>query len=363
MTTFSLDNILPHVLTGKGLVAYSVSASIWFVLTLGIWALARWGLPWLKNLTSLSETNVDDLLVEGIARHMPAFLYLGAFTLALSPLELSPAWARVVRVFSSLWLLFAAIRLANGLLRFLIFSVWLPRHGDESLTRKLKALSPFLHVVLWFVGTLILLDNFGFKLSAVITGLGIGGVAVALASQAVLGDLFSYFAILFDRPFEVGDFIIVGDMMGVVEHIGIKTTRIRSLGGEQLVFSNTDLTGSRVRNYKRMQERRVLFKVGITYNTPSAVMNEVPDLLKTIVKSVERTRFDRAHFASFGPSSLDLEIVYYVLSPDYNVYMDIQQNINFAIKKGFESRGIDFAFPTQTIYMAGGQTPPVPVKG
>jgi small-conductance mechanosensitive channel len=132
---------------------------------------------------------------------------------------------------------------------------------------------------------------------------------------------------------------------------------------EPLVFSNTDLTGSRVRNYKRMQERRVLFKVGITYNTPSAVMNEVPDLLKTIVKSVERTRFDRAHFASFGPSSLDLEIVYYVLSPDYNVYMDIQQNINFAIKKGFESRGIDFAFPTQTIYMAGGQTPPVPVKG
>ncbi|MBL8024479.1 MAG: mechanosensitive ion channel family protein [Elusimicrobia bacterium] len=363
MNILNLSEIFPAILTGKGIIAYSFSATVWFVLTFCVWGLSRWGLPRLKKITSLSDTNLDDLLVEGIARHMPAFLYFGAFAIALSPLELSPLMTRLVRVFGALWLLLAAVRLANGLLKFLVFNVWLPRHGDETLTRKLKTLAPFLSVILWLVGTLVLLDNFGFKLSAVITGLGIGGIAVALASQAVLGDLFSYFAILFDRPFEVGDFIIVGDMMGVVEHIGIKTTRIRSLGGEQLVFSNTDLTGSRVRNYKRMQERRVLFKVGITYNTPMAVMNEVPELLKTIVKSVERTRFDRAHFAAFGPSSLDLEIVYYVLSPDYNVYMDIQQNINFAIKKGFESRGIDFAFPTQTIYMAGGQTPPVPAKG
>jgi small-conductance mechanosensitive channel len=184
-----------------------------------------------------------------------------------------------------------------------------------------------------------------------VAGLGIGGIAVALAAQAILGDLFSYFVIFFDRPFEIGDFIIIGDFMGSIEHIGIKTTRIRSLGGEQLVFSNTDLTNSRIRNYKRMEKRRVVFKLGIVYQTTTSQVKEVPGIIKTAIENVQDTVFDRAHFATYGDFSLDFEVVYYVLSGDYNKYMDIQQDINFEIKEEFEKRGIEFAYPTQTLFL------------
>ncbi|MCK4428221.1 MAG: mechanosensitive ion channel family protein, partial [candidate division Zixibacteria bacterium] len=191
----------------------------------------------------------------------------------------------------------------------------------------------------------------GFKISTVIAGLGIGGIAVALAAQAILGDLFSYFSILFDRPFEVGDFIILDDYLGTIEHIGIKTTRVRSLGGEQLVFSNADLTNSRLRNYKRMAKRRVVFKLGVTYQTTLEQVKEIPTIIKNIIQNITDTVFDRAHFSSYGDFSLVFETVYYVLSRDYNKYMNIQQEINFAIKEEFEKRGIEFAYPTQTLFL------------
>ncbi len=211
---------------------------------------------------------------------------------------------------------------------------------------------PVIKVAVWGIGIAFLLDNLGFKISTVIAGLGIGGIVVALAAQAVLGDLFSYFAILFDRPFEIGDFIIIEGYLGVVEHVGIKTTRIRSLSGEQLVFSNTDLTNSRVRNYKRMDKRRVLFKLGVTYQTSLEHMKEIPVIITDIIKMIKETTFDRAHFSSYGSFSLDFEVVYYVFGSDYNKYMDIQQKINLAIMEEFEKRGIEFAYPTQTLFLS-----------
>jgi small-conductance mechanosensitive channel len=195
------------------------------------------------------------------------------------------------------------------------------------------------------------MDNLGFEISAVIAGLGIGGIAVALAAQAVLGDLFSYFSILFDKPFELGDFVIVDGHMGTIEHIGIKTTRIRSLGGEQLIFSNTDLTGSRLRNYKRMEQRRIVFKLGVTYQTPIEKLKGIPSVIKNIITNIEETRFDRAHFSGFGDFSLDFEVVYHVLTGDYNRYMDTQQDINLQIAEEFERQGIEFAYPTQTLFL------------
>jgi small-conductance mechanosensitive channel len=208
-----------------------------------------------------------------------------------------------------------------------------------------------IRVVFWTVAVLVILDNFGVKISTLIAGLGIGGVAIALATQAILKDLFSYFIIFFDRPFEIGDFIIVGDFMGVVEHIGIKTTRLSSLGGEQLVFSNTDLTDSRVRNYKRMAKRRVVFKLGVIYQTTSQQLKEIPSIIEGIIKSIDDAVFDRAHFLSFGDFSLDFEIVYYVIGNDYKKYMDIQQEINLTIKEELEKREIEFAYPTQTLFL------------
>jgi small-conductance mechanosensitive channel len=208
-----------------------------------------------------------------------------------------------------------------------------------------------LKIAVWIAGLVFLMDNLGFKISAVLAGLGVGGIAVAIAAQAVLGDIFSYFSIIFDRPFEVGDFIISGDHMGSVEKIGIKTTRLRSLWGEQLVCSNTDLTNSRIRNYKRMERRRIVFSLGVTYQTPKKVVEEIPGIIREVIKRNGTTLFDRAHFLKYGDSALVFEVVYYVLTGDYNAYMDVQQEINLGIMEEFEKRGIEFAYPTQTLFV------------
>jgi small-conductance mechanosensitive channel len=225
------------------------------------------------------------------------------------------------------------------------------KQQDPTVARSLDGMLWAIKLLIWAMAVIILLDNLGYKVSTLLAGLGIGGIAVAIAAQALLKDFFSYFSIVFDHPFRIGDFIIIGDFMGTVEYIGIKTTRIRSLGGEQLIFSNTDLTDSRVRNYKLMEKRRVLFRIGVTYQTPLSQLKEIPKIIEHIIKKINDTSFDRAHFFSYGDFSLVFEIVYFVLSPDYNKYMDIQQEINLAISEEFEKRKIQFAYLTQTLYL------------
>jgi small-conductance mechanosensitive channel len=205
--------------------------------------------------------------------------------------------------------------------------------------------------VLYVLVLLMVLDNLGVDVTALVASLGIGGVAVALAVQNILTDLFACLSISIDKPFVLGDFIIVGDLLGTVEHIGLKTTRVRSLSGEQLIFSNNDLLGSRVRNFKRMYERRVVFTFGVVYQTRHEQLRRIPDMVRAIIEARENTRFDRAHFKAYGDSSLDFEVVYYVLVPDYNIYMDIQQAINLDLFERFEKEGIGFAYPTRTVYM------------
>ena len=221
-----------------------------------------------------------------------------------------------------------------------------PGHNHKQAVAIIKVV---MQACIWAIALIIILDQMGVQVSALVTGLGIGGIAIALAAQSILGDLFSYFIIFFDRPFEIGDYIVVGEFRGTVENIGIKTTRLRSLSGEELVFSNTDLTGARVRNYKRMNLRRISFALNIDYQTPLALLQEIPQVLTDIIKTTKQTSFDRAHFAEYGTSTLIFEVVYYVLSSNYNKYMDIQQEINFKIKEEFEKRGIKFSFPTQAV--------------
>lgn len=212
-------------------------------------------------------------------------------------------------------------------------------------------LGVLLRVLVWAMVLLLTLDNLGLDVTALVTGLGIGGIAIALAVQNILSDVFCSVSILLDKPFAVGDFIVVGAQRGNVEHIGIKTTRVRSLDGEQIIFSNADLVSSRIANYRRMEERRVLFQVGVTYQTSSDNLVRIPSLLRQAVEAIEGTRFDRAHFTKFGDSALIFETVYYVLSPEYARFMDIQQVLNMAIHRSFEEHGIDFAYPTQTLYL------------
>lgn len=197
---------------------------------------------------------------------------------------------------------------------------------------------------------LIALDNAGVDVTAMVAGLGIGGIAIALAVQSILGDLFSAVSIVIDKPFVVGDFIIVGDKMGTVETIGLKTTRLRALSGEQLVFANSDLLSSRIQNFKRMVERRVVIGIGVTYQTTPENLRAIPGLIREAVERHKLTRFDRCHFMKFADSSLNFELVYYVRDPDFNKHADIQQSVLLEIFERFHAAGIDFAYPTQTVY-------------
>jgi small-conductance mechanosensitive channel len=229
--------------------------------------------------------------------------------------------------------------------------------ADPGAVATLDLLSFVLRLVVWVAVLLVMLDNLGVNITALVAGLGVGGIAVALAAQNILGDLFASLSIVLDKPFVVGDFLAMGEFLGSVEHVGLKTTRLRSLSGEQLVFSNADLLNSRIRNYGRMFERRISFSVGVTYQTPAEKLKRIPPIIRAAVESQERVRFDRAHFQAFGDSALVFEVVYYVLSPEYNIYMDIQQNINLTIYEQFTAEGIEFAYPTQTVFVAGAAPP------
>jgi small-conductance mechanosensitive channel len=237
-------------------------------------------------------------------------------------------------------------------------AAWLERKRRTALVEDRAAAGSFgiigfaARVLIWSLAVLLTLDNLGVNITALVAGLGIGGIAIALAVQNVLGDLLASLSITLDKPFVIGDFLTVGDFLGTVEYIGIKSTRLRSLSGEQIVLSNADLLGSRIRNYGRMFERRVVFTLGVTYETPREKLRQLPKVLRAIVEEEADTRFDRSHFAKYGPASLDFEVVYYVLSPDYNRYMDIQQSINLRIHEEFERLGVEFAYPTQKVWLA-----------
>lgn len=221
---------------------------------------------------------------------------------------------------------------------------------DPSLLSAMVPLKFIATLLLVAVVVLIALDNAGVDVTALVAGLGVGGIAVALAVQSILGDLFSAVSIVIDKPFVVGDFIIIGDKMGTVETIGLKTTRLRALSGEQLVFSNSDLLSSRIQNFKRMVERRVVITVGVTYQTSPEHLRTIPGIIREAVTRNKLTRFDRCHFVKFADSALNFELVYYVLDPDFNKHADIQQAVLLEIFERFTGAGIDFAYPTQTVY-------------
>jgi small-conductance mechanosensitive channel len=339
--TFLQNTILDYILVAGWFLAGVVSVRILKSIILNR----------LKAWTGKTATTIDDFLLAIFEKKLVPLIYFLVFYFSFRSLTLNPAFSKGVSVTVAIVLTYFGLRMLISLMTYVIDSYWVKKEVDEGRQKSLTGVITILKVLVWGIGITFLLDNLGFKISTVVAGLGIGGIAVALAAQTILGDLFSYFVIFFDRPFEIGDFIIIGEYMGSIEHIGIKTTRVRSLGGEQLVFSNTDLTNSRIRNYKRMERRRIVFKLGVVYQTSLDQIRKAPAILKKVIESVNDTVFDRAHFSSFGAFSLDIEVVYYVLSSDYNKYMDIQQSINLAIKEEFEKRGIEFAYPTQTLFV------------
>jgi small-conductance mechanosensitive channel len=313
----------------------------------------------LAKLASHTSTRWDDYVVEMISGTRLLFWLVFGVLIGSLTLEIPDTVQRGITITFVIALLVQA-GIWGGVLINSAVDDYRERTREENpadvTTLSLIALAG--QTAVWSLVVLLVLDNLGVDITALVAGLGIGGVAVALALQNVLGDLFASLSIVLDKPFVVGDFLMVGDFLGSVEKVGLKTTRLRSLSGEQLVFSNTDLLGSRIRNFGRMFERRVVFSLGVTYDTPRDQLKEVPGIVRAAVEAEEGTRFDRSHFSKYGDYSLNFESVYYVLSADYNAYMDVQQSIYFAIHRRFEEAGIEFAYPTQTLYVVkpGGES-------
>ncbi|NNF04040.1 MAG: mechanosensitive ion channel family protein [Rhodothermales bacterium] len=329
---------------------------LWVLLTLAGLFIRRISFGRFERLAERTDNRIDDVIAALLRGTRVWFIAIVALYLAVSlRTEDAPIFPTIERiVFLGLIVQFGLW--GNALIRMAAEWYTTRREDDAAQITAARALGLVGKIVLWSVVFLMALDNFGVDITALVAGLGIGGIAVALAVQNVLQDILAYVSIVADQPFVYGDFLVIDDLSGTVEHIGVKTTRIRSLSGEQLVFSNNDLLSSRVRNYKRMNERRIVFSVGVEYDTPHEKLKAIPDVLRTCVEEQENVRFDRSHLKTFGDFSINFETVYYMLVPEYNVYMDTQQAINLSIHRRFEQEGIVFAFPTQTIHLAKDET-------
>ena len=328
--------------------ALGIILFVWFVVRI----LMKLVIQRLHRIAQRTATQFDDLMIDLLERTKLLFVIVLSFYAGSLALDLPDPAGRILGIAFILMLLLQAGFWGNAFASFWINRTVRRRmEQDAGTATSIAALGFLAKIAIWAIVVLLALDNMGINITTLVAGLGISGIAIALAVQNILGDLFASLSIVIDKPFVIGDFIIVGDLMGTVERIGLKTTRVRSLSGEQIVFSNGDLLSSRVRNYKRMFERRILFSFGVVYQTPPDVLERIPTMVREIIEAQENVRFDRCHFKSFGDSSLDFETVYYVLLADYNVYMDRQQAINLAIARRFEEQGIEFAYPTQTLFL------------
>lgn len=343
--------ILEQVFFNNRISDYIIALLTLFSSLLFVKVVIRFFIKRLKKIAERTTVTFDDFLIKILERVGLPALYISCFYVSAKILKLPSGANALINVLEMIIITFFAARIVVMLAGWGINIYLAKKQQDPTVVRSFEGLLWAVKSLIWVLAVIILLDNLGYKVSTLIAGLGIGGIAVAIAAQALLKDFFSYFSIVFDHPFKIGDFIIIGDFMGTVEYIGIKTTRIRSLGGEQVIFSNTDLTDSRVRNYRLMEKRRVLFRIGVTYQTSLSQLKEIPKIIENIIKNTKDAAFDRAHFFSYEDFSLIFEVVYFVLNSDYNKYMDIQQEINFAIKEEFEKKEIEFAYPTQTLYM------------
>ncbi len=306
----------------------------------------------IRRIAERTETDLDDLAVELLDKTRYLFILLVGLWVAARSLDLPEAWDATMSAVLTAVILVQVGFWGMGVVNYVVRRARRESLDDDpGLATAIGAIGFIARLALWTVLLLTGLATFGIEITALVASLGIGGLAVALALQNVLGDLLASLSIVFDKPFVIGDFVVIGEFSGTVENVGLKTTRIRSLSGEQLVFSNSDLLSSRIRNFKRMEERRVVFHIGVEYGVPAEQLRGIPELVRSAVEAQENARFDRCHFKSFGDFSLNYETVYFMSVPDYAAYMDTQQAINLAVYESFEGEGIPFAFPTQTLHL------------
>jgi small-conductance mechanosensitive channel len=353
-------NMLSRVdLTEFDLGAYTIEQNVLTALAVFILSIAFLRffrarvLAMLKKISQKTKTPLDEMLVD-LAREIPWTLYvLASAYFGMQFLTVPRFLESVIAYAIIVVLVYYAIKAAYIIIDFFRDKIIRKRLETDPKddTTVIMVLASLVKYSMWFVGALLILSNMDVDISALIAGMGVGGIAIALAAQRVLDDIFASFSIYFDKPYKVGDFLIIGDDLGVVKKIGIKSTRIDTLRGEELVISNREMTNIRVHNFGIMPHRRVVFNFGVVYQTPVEKVKKIAGIVREIVEAQELVRFDRAHFSKFGSSSLDFEGVYYLKTADFNKYMDTQQAINIAIMEAFEKEAIEFAYPTQTIYM------------
>jgi small-conductance mechanosensitive channel len=350
-----VTDVFNQVILGNPLLRWAIAGGVLIALLIGTLIVRRLIISRGRTFTALTPTILDDALIDAVAATKLATLVLPFIALSANILVLPQAVYTALNTLGTLSLLLQAGIWGNALIGGSV-----ERYAERNIESNaanvvnVNAISFIARLVLYSILVLLALDNLpGIEVTTLIASLGIGGIAVALAVQNILSDLFASLSITLDKPFVLGDFIIVGEQMGTVEHIGLKTTRLRSISGEQLIFSNTDLLNSRVRNFKRMERRRVVFTVDVTYQTAPEQLRRIPEILKAAVEAQEHTLFDRAHLARFGSFALTFEVVYFILSADFLPYMDAQQAMNLAIIEAFAAEGIEFAYPTQLVYLQG----------
>lgn len=304
----------------------------------------------LKKAAEKTETDIDDTLIKIVQSLRPPFYYFLAFYFSTYYIVVSDIFKKVVEGMLFLFIVYQIIVVTQILIDY-VLEKWIDKRADDMGSRvAMENIGKFAKFIVWVLGLLLILSNLGINVTSLIAGLGVGGVAIAFALKEILADLFSSFAIYFDKPFKIGDFIKIGNDGGTVVKIGIMTTRLQTPQGEELVMSNQELISSRVQNFKKMEERRGLFTIGVAYETPVEKLRAIPSDIKSIIESVENIRFDRAHFKQFDDSALTYEIVFYVNSNDYASFMDAQQEINLKIVEKFREKGIEMAYPTRTVF-------------
>ena len=346
-----MDHWWQEVYYGNSILDWTIVIGTILIVGILLYTLKKTVISRLRSWASTTNSAIDNILFAGIERSVIPLTYFFIVYGAINYLTIPEKILGKIKVVLWIFIMFFILRSITETIRYVLFGKIEEKSENEVRKKQANGLILIINVIIWILGFAFLLDNIGYDITTLIAGLGIGGIAIALAAQSILGDIFSYFIIYFDKPFEIGDFISFDDKSGNVEYIGLKTTRLRVLNGEQLVCSNKDLTDSRVHNFGKMVKRRVVFKIGVAYQISPETLKEIPNLVKSIIDHTENVQFDRCHLMDLGPSKLDFEVVYYILTDDYSMYMDRQHVILLAIFKTFGERKISFAYPTQTLFL------------
>jgi len=343
-----IQQILEYQILGNTVAQFGIAAAVFLVVFIALRLVRRHVLSKTVTLSKLTSSQVDDVIVDFLhGIKMPIYLLI-AFFVALQGIAIHQSLDLIIGVAILIVIVSQVIKLLEEVCCMALTAQLKKTNADAQLPAIIRI---GLRMVFWSIGFLMILSNAGVNITSLVAGLGIGGLAISLALQNILSDLFASFSIAVDKPFEIGDFIIIGEHKGTVKHIGMKTTRITSLQGEEIVISNAELTSARVQNYKKMEKRRIVFTFGCTYDAKPEQMKGITEDVAKIIDDHQLAEVSRVHFKEFGESELSFEAVYFMLTSDYTDYMNTQQDINIKIMQYFKENGLEMAYPTQTLYM------------